>query len=104
AELIAGAEARLARVRSAQSTVLGLAAESMQATNVINDLRERQQRQMLALSDEELAFVEQRIAAEQGNTELLVANLEEAIELGLKSRKLQDQVLAFQGEVLAEVQ
>lgn len=102
-ELIAAAQSRLERVRSAQTTVTGLAAESMQSTNVINELRERQQQQMLALSDGELAFVEQRIAAEQANTEILVSGLNEAIDLGLKSNELKASILQFQGGVLADV-
>ncbi len=103
ASLVAAAEGRLDRVRRAQSTVLGLANESMAATNVINELRDRQQAQMLALSDAELAFVEQRISTETANTEVLVAGLNDAIDLGLKSRELQGQILEFQGEVLEEV-
>ena len=102
-ELVAAAQGRLDRVRTAQGTVTGLAAESMVQTNVINELRERQQQQMLALSEAELAFVERRITSERGNTETLVEGLNGAIGLGLKSRELQASILEFQGEIRAEV-
>ena len=102
-ELVAAAQGRLDRVRSAQVTVNGLASESAAETNILNELRERQQRQMLALSDAELAFVERRITSEQGNTETLVQGLEGAITLGLKSRELQASILGFQGAIRAEV-
>jgi hypothetical protein len=102
-ELIAATQGRITRVQSAQATVNGLSAESSASTNVINELRERQQAQMLALSDAELSFVEQRIAGETANTETLVAGLNQAIDLGLKSRELQGSILAFQGSIMEEV-
>lgn len=102
-ELVAAAQGRLDRVQSAQATVIGLAAESQAQTNLINELRDRQERQMLALNDAELAFVERRIVSERGNTEDLVAGLDQAIGLGLKSRGLQASILRFQGEIQAEV-
>lgn len=102
-ELIAASNGRIARVRSAQATVNGLAEQSNAATNLVNELRDRQQQQMLALSDAELGFVEQRITAERANTETLVEGLNEAIGLGLKSRELQASILSFQGEVMADV-
>lgn len=102
-ELLAAAQGRLERVHAAQGKVEGLATESNVKTNVINELRERQQQKMLALSDAELAFVEHRIASERGNTETLVEGLNGAISLGLKSRELQASILEFQGKVRAEV-
>ena len=102
-ELVAATQGRITRALSAQATVNGLSAESSASTNVINELRERQQAQMLALSDAELAFVEQRIAGETANTETLVAGLGEAIDLGLKSRELQGSILAFQGSIMEQV-
>jgi hypothetical protein len=102
-ELVSAAQGRLQRVRTAQTTVNGLAAESNASTNLINELRDRQQRKMLALSDAELAFVERRITAERGNTETLVQGLGQAIDLGLKSRQLQAGILTFQGEIQAQV-
>lgn len=103
AELVAATNGRLARVQSAQATVNGLSAESSATTNVINELRDRQQAKMLALSDGELGFVEARIANETANTEVLVAGLNEAIGLGLKSSTLKSSILTFQGQIQAEV-
>jgi hypothetical protein len=102
-ELVAATNGRIDRVRQAQTTVTGLADESNASTNVINELRERQQAKMLALSDNELAFVEQRITQSRGNTEILVAGLNEAKDLGLKSRALQDSILKFQGDIQKQV-
>lgn len=103
AELVMATQGRIERVRSAQATVNGLSAESSAATNVINELRERQRAQMLALTDSELAFVESRIASETANTEVLVAGLNDAIALATKNRELQESIRAFQGSIMAEV-
>ncbi|MES0097577.1 hypothetical protein [Mesorhizobium sp. M0019] len=103
AELVAATNGRIDRVRAAQTTVTGLAEESNASTNLINELRDRQKEKMLALNDAELAFVEQRITQSRGNTEELVAGLNQAKDLGLKSRALQDSILKFQGNVQAEV-
>jgi hypothetical protein len=103
AELVAATNGRIDRVRAAQTTVTGLAEESNASTNLINELRDRQKDKMLALNDAELAFVEQRITQSRGNTEELVAGLNQAKDLGLKSRALQDSILKFQSNVQAEV-
>ena len=103
AELVAATEGRITRVRSAQATVNGLSEESSAATNIINELRERQRAQMLALTDSELAFVERRVTSESANTEELVAGLDEAVALATKNRELQESIRAFQGSILAEV-
>ena len=103
AELVAATNSRIDRVRAAQTTVTGLAEESNASTNLINELRDRQKDKMLALNDAELAFVEQRITQSRGNTEELVAGLNQAKDLGLKSRALQDSILKFQSNVQAEV-
>ena len=103
AELVAATNSRIDRVRAAQTTVTGLAEESNASTNLINELRDRQSQKMLALNDAELAFVEQRITQSRGNTEELVAGLNQAKDLGLKSRALQDSILKFQSNVQAEV-
>lgn len=99
AALVTATQGRIDRVKVAQVTVDGLSEESNAATNAINELRTRQEQQMLALTAEELAFVEQRITASTGNTEELVAGLAEARDLGLKSRELQDIILQFQGDI-----
>ncbi|MER9224572.1 hypothetical protein NKI39_02800 [Mesorhizobium sp. M0664] len=103
AELVAATNGRIERVRAAQTTVTGLAEKSNASTNLINELRDRQRDKMLALNDAELAFVEQRITQSRGNTEELVAGLNQAKDLGLKSRALQDSILKFQGDIQAEV-
>lgn len=102
-DLIAAAEKRKARVEATQGIVDGLAEESQQVSNVIKELGDRQKKKMLALSQDELTFVESRIAKETAQTEELVAGLKEAMELGLKKQGLQDKILTFQEEVLADV-
>jgi hypothetical protein len=103
AELVAATNSRINRVKAAQTTVNGLAEQSNASTNLINELRQRQRDKMLALNDAELGFVEQRITQAKGNTEELVAGLNQAKELGLKSRVLQDSILKFQSNIQAEV-
>jgi hypothetical protein len=103
AELVAATNGRIDRVKTARTTVNGLAEQSNASTNLINELRERQRDKMLALNDAELAFVEQRITQAKGNTEELVAGLNQVKDLGLKSRALQDSILTFQSNIQAEV-
>jgi hypothetical protein len=103
AELVAATNSRINRVKAAQTTVNGLAEQSNASTNLINELRQRQHDKMLALNDAELGFVEQRITQAKGNTEQLVAGLNQAKDLGLKSRALQDSILKFQSNIQAEV-
>lgn len=103
AELVDATKGRIARVQSTQTTVTGLSDESNASTNIINEIRERQKQKMLALSDGELAFVEQRIMNEKGNTEQLVAGLQEASDTKVKSRDLQAKIIKFQGEVMDQV-
>ncbi|HEV7251592.1 MAG TPA: hypothetical protein VGN97_00610 [Mesorhizobium sp.] len=102
--MVADAEARLLRVGEVGAQVTQLADASQASTNIINELRERQQQSMLALSDEEMRALEERIAQEKSNTTELVAGLDQAMALGLKSRELQASILAFQGDIKAEVQ
>ncbi len=101
--LIADAQARLERVRAVDANVNTLAEASNQSTNIINELRERQSQAMLALSDQEMAFLEQRIAEEKSNTTEMIAGLDQAIELGLKSAELKEKVRGFQAGIKAEV-
>lgn len=101
--LVVEAEARLERVRAVNANVNMLADSSNQSTNVINELRERQSQSMLALNDQEMAFLEQRITQEKSNTTELVDGLNQAIALGLKSRGLQESILKFQQNIKAQV-
>ncbi|WP_245441994.1 hypothetical protein [Mesorhizobium hawassense] len=103
AQLVSATQGRIDRVKAAQTTVTGLADQSNASTNLINELRDRQKQQMLALNNDELAFIEKRITESKGNTEELVAGLNQAKDLGLKSRDLQDSILKFQGNIQAEV-
>ncbi|MBS0125393.1 hypothetical protein [Thetidibacter halocola] len=102
-ELIDAAQQRIERVEQTRGTITALADESQAATNLINELRERQSQQMLALSDEELGFVEARIRDETSNTETLVAELNNAIGLSLKNNELEQSITQFQAETLARV-
>lgn len=102
-QLVEETRARIARVDQARVTVEGLSDASNAQTNVIAELHERQQAQMLALTDEELSFVESRIRGETANTEALIAGLDEATGMALKNRELQAQVIEFQGSIMAEV-
>lgn len=101
--LIASAEGRITRIDQTRVAVTGLAAESRQETNVINELRARQQAAQLALSNDELAFVEARILAEQSNTERLAAELEGSIELVAQRTDLQESIRAFRAETQERV-
>jgi hypothetical protein len=103
ARLVDETRSRITRVDQARATVEGLASQSDAQTNIIAELHDRQQAQMLALTDAELGFVESRIQGETANTEALVAGLEEATGLALKNRELQGQIIEFQGSILAEV-
>lgn len=102
-KMIADARSRIDRVREVQGTVTGLADASNQSTNVINELRDRQKQAMLALSDQEMAFVERRIVEEKSNTTAMVADLDHAIELGLKSAELKEKIRGFQSDIKAQV-
>lgn len=101
--LIADAQARLERVRAVDANVNTLAEASNRSTNIINELRERQSQAMLALSDQEMAFLEKRIAEETSNTTEMIAGLDHAIDLGLRSASLKENIRAFQAGVKAEV-
>lgn len=102
-KMIADARSRIDRVREVQGTVTTLADASNQSTNVINELRDRQKQAMLALSDQEMAFVERRIVEEKSNTTAMVADLDHAIELGLKSAELKEKIRGFQSDIKAQV-
>ncbi len=101
-DLIDAARARIDRVAAVSDTVTTLADASLESTNAIRELRERQQQAMLALSDSELQFVEARIATEQSNTAEMIDSLEHAMALGLKSRELQGEILEFQQQVQSQ--
>ena len=102
-ELIGAVEGRIERVERTRGTVQELSDESLRVTNAINELRERQGARMLALSEQELAFVESRIRGESANTESLVAALDQAVDLVVKNNALKENIRAFQGETLRDV-
>jgi hypothetical protein len=102
-KMIDDARSRIERVREVQGTVTTLADASNQSTNVINELRDRQKQAMLALNDQEMAFVERRIVEQKSNTTAMVADLDHAIELGLKSAGLKEKIRGFQSDIKAQV-
>ena len=98
-KLIKATRGRIKRVHEVTRKVTDLADASMHVTNVINELRQRQKEGMLALNDNELSFLEQRIGGDQSNTKELIEGLEKAKSLGLKSKDLQGKILEFQRQV-----
>lgn len=101
--LIAAAEGRITRIDTTRATVTGLGEESLQVTNVINELRDRQQAQMLAISEAEMGFVEARIAGEETNTTAMVTALEGSIELVDQRAELRASIEQFQAETMTRV-
>lgn len=101
--LIGDAESRMARIGDTRNTVTELADQSQQITIVLNDIRERQRAGMLALSEDELAFVEAQITGEQTATAEMVAGLEQNIDLVANRADLQQQILDLRDQTNAEV-
>lgn len=102
-KLITDAQGRLERVRTVDANVTALADASNQSTAIITELRDRQGQAMLALNDQEMAFLEARITEQKSNTAEMIAGLDEAIERGLKSASLKEKIRAFQAGIKEEV-
>ena len=102
-KMMADAQLRITRIRDVETEASGLAESSYPIHQCDQQLRERQSKAMLALSDDEMVFLEQRITQGKSNTDELVSGLQEALNLKLKSTSLKDSIRKFEQDIKAEV-